>query len=82
MRLGRFIKSVVITGLSTRRKNSNEALDLFEELPHRSNQNQEINNCNCIDEYTHKKKNKKIVRFLRRSLNRHTTRDKTDNILV
>ena len=69
IRLGRFNKNIVITKLSTRRKNSNDALELYEELPAQDKNCQEFsNNDNFTNEYTHKKK---IVRFLRRSLGRN-----------
>lgn len=72
IRLGRFNKNIVITGLSTRRKNFNAALELFEELPLEDSQNSEFhyhNNGNAFGEYAHKK-GKKVVRFLRRTLTR------------
>jgi ribosome-associated heat shock protein Hsp15 len=70
IRLGRFSKDIIITGLSTRRKNSNDSLELFEELPIPDNNQEFSNNSNHVNEYPPRKA-KKVVRFLRRSFGRN-----------
>lgn len=74
IRLGRFSKDLIITGLSTRRKNSNDALSLFEVLPIQDAFPDGLAKFHPNNMYSNEysiKKPKKIVRFLRRNVNRH-----------
>ena len=52
IRQGHYEKTVVIRGLSTRRRSTDEALKLFEELP----------------DSAHKPKEQRVIRFLRRPI--------------
>lgn len=68
IRAGKFNKYVIITGLSTRRKNSTDALELFEELPIQDNINEfPTYDYNNVDTYVSQKP-KKSIRYLRRYL--------------
>ncbi len=69
IRQGRFNKTVMITGLSTRRKNSENALALFKELEQQETPSLEFTRVRDQNssEYTNRKT--KVVRFLRRTFN-------------
>ena len=68
---GRFRKTVIITGLSTRRKNATEALGLFEEIQQNNIQPLEL----ATDAYQNgeyaNESPRKVVRFLRRTFIRN-----------
>ena len=69
IRLGRYSKVVIIKGLSTRRKNATESLNLFVEVEPEEQPELEIDPYNTANndgssEYTIKPR--KVIRFLRR----------------
>ena len=66
---GRFKKVIIVKGLSTRRKNSTEAQELFEEIKQDEYcaEKTELSS----SEYANKKE-RKVIRFLRRSLTRNS----------
>ena len=74
IRLGTFEKTVAIKGLSTRRRNTEEALQLFEETEKTSTTRFEQRSFDSIAQPMEFTKKKRTVRFLRRSFVRNDSK--------
>lgn len=68
IRHGRFEKTVIVKGLSTRRRCTEEALALFEETEDSRLMREQISSFQQTEEYP---RERRVIRFLRRAVDRH-----------